>query len=346
MITKKLTPKSYLIKYVYRDVPMKKGRKKKIKEGNFKILSYHEYDKLLEINYNVSQLKKICKYYKLKISGNKPEKIHRIYNYLKYSNYVIKIQKLFRGNMIRKYLDYKGIKFKKEGISNMIDFLTFENTNKINIDQIFCYKDKDNFVYAFDIRSIHNMLLINKEAKNPYNRNTISIETINKLTNMIHLGEMLKRNMKKDMNNDIENLPKEKRLQLKVIKIFQKMDEFGFVTDSKWFLNLNRHRSIKYVRELIDIWTYRLKIPTDMKKKIIPPHGNPFIDIHINNLGIYNNYKLKRTIIKIMERFITTGLDKDAKYLGCQYVLGALTIVSNSAAIALPWVYESFRHQD
>ena len=125
MVTKKLTPKSYLIKYVYRDVPIKKGRKKKIKEGNFKILSYNEYDKLLEINYNVSQLKKICKYYKLKISGNKPEKIHRIYNYLKYSNYVIKIQKLFRGNMVRKYLYYKGIKFKKEGISNTIDFLTF-----------------------------------------------------------------------------------------------------------------------------------------------------------------------------------------------------------------------------
>ena len=41
-----------------------------------------------------------------------------------------------------------------------------------------------------------------------------------------------------------------------------------------------------------------------------------------------------------MERFIITGLDKDAEYLGCQYVLGIDT-VSNSAAIALPWMYES-----
>ena len=37
----------------------------------------------------------------------------------------------------------------------------------------------------------------------------------------------------------------------------------------------------------------QIKNTTDMKRKIIPPHGNPFIDIHINNLGIYNNYKLK-----------------------------------------------------
>ena len=38
----------------------------------------------------------------------------------------------------------------------------------------------------------------------------------------MHLGEILKRNIKKDMNNDIEKLSKEKRLQLKVIKLFQK----------------------------------------------------------------------------------------------------------------------------
>ena len=38
---------------MYRDVPIKKGRKKKIKDVNFKILSYDEYDKLLEFNYNV-----------------------------------------------------------------------------------------------------------------------------------------------------------------------------------------------------------------------------------------------------------------------------------------------------
>ena len=53
------------------------------------------------------------------------------------------------------------------------------------MDQIFCYKDKDNFYYTFDIRSIHNMLLINKEAKNPYNRNPITIDTIDKLTNIL-----------------------------------------------------------------------------------------------------------------------------------------------------------------
>ena len=89
-----MSPKSYLLKNVYKDVPTKKGRKKKIKDENYKILLFEEYEKLLDINYNVSQLKKMCKHYHLKISGNKPEKLRRIYNYLKYSNHAIKIQKL------------------------------------------------------------------------------------------------------------------------------------------------------------------------------------------------------------------------------------------------------------
>ena len=66
------------------------------------------------------------------------------------------------------------------------------------------------------------MLLINKEAKNPYNRNPISINTIDKLTNMLRIADILKRDVKKEMKNDIDKLSKEKKLELKVIKMFQK----------------------------------------------------------------------------------------------------------------------------
>ena len=34
--------------------------------------------------------------------------------------------------------------------------------------------------------------------------------------------------------------------------------------------------------------------------------------------------------------------DKDSRTLGANYILGALTIVSQSAANSLPWLYSSF----
>ena len=71
------------------------------------------------------------------------------------------------------------------------------------------------------------------------------------------------------MDNDIEELPLNKQLDLAAVSIFQKMDDLGFITDSNWFIHLSKIRMIKFVRELIDIWSYRLKIPTTMKRKII-----------------------------------------------------------------------------
>ena len=87
-----------------------------------------DYNTLLTNNYNVKQLKAICKHYKLKVSGNKDEKIHRIYNYLKFSLYSSKIQKVWRGYIIRKLFRLKGIGLKSV---NDTDFLTFEEVNKI-----------------------------------------------------------------------------------------------------------------------------------------------------------------------------------------------------------------------
>jgi hypothetical protein len=342
-----ISPKSYINKNIYeRSLKLKKKRRKKVKDDDFVIPSYNEYNNLLEINYNVQQLKKICKRYKLKVSGNKNEKINRIYNYLKYSNYSIKIQKIYRGYLMRKYIEYKGFKYRKEHINNPRDFLTFQNTKEISFDQLFCYKDVDNFIYGFDVRSIYNMLLLNKTAKNPYNRKKLSMEIVSNVVEMIKLGKILKRNMKVEMKDDIKELPLKKRLDLKTLSIFQKMDGLGFITDPKWFSNLSKVRLIRYIRELIDVWNYRLKIPIETKKQIIPPHGNPFIDIHINKLSVYSMDKLRKVSLKLVDNLISSGVDKDSKYLGTHYVLGSLTLVSYSAACGLPWLYESFRYNN
>tara|TARA_A100001011_G_C14258087_1_gene821012 strand:- start:716 stop:1768 length:1053 start_codon:yes stop_codon:yes gene_type:complete len=344
---KKVSPKSYINKHVYeRSIKYKKKKKRKVKDDDFIIPCYKDYNNLLEINYNVQQLKKICKKYKLKVSGNKSEKIHRIYNYLKYSNYSIKIQKRYRGHLLRRYINCKGIRYKKNKITNPTDFLTFEKTDDINFDQFFCYKDVDNFVYGFDVRSIYNMLLLNKSAKNPYNRKKLEMDTISNVIEMIKLGKILKRGMNVNIKDDIKELSLQKRLDLKTLSIFQKMDELGFITDPKWFSTLSKLRLIRYIRELIDVWSYRLKIPIETKKNIIPPHGNPFIDIHINKLSSYSLDKLKKISLKVIDNLVSSGVDKDSKYLGTHYVLGSLTLVSYPAACALPWMYESFRYNN
>ena len=79
-------------------------KKQKVTNDEFRILNMSEYEQIKIINYSVAQLKETCGFYKLKKSGNKNELIDKIYNHLKYSLYALKIQKIIRGNFMRKYI--------------------------------------------------------------------------------------------------------------------------------------------------------------------------------------------------------------------------------------------------
>jgi hypothetical protein len=50
---------------------------------------------------------------------------------------------------------------------------------------------------------------------------------------------------------------------------------------------------------------------------------------------------VRKIILDIMEKFVNSGIDKDNKCLGAFYILGAITLVNNDAALALPWLYQA-----
>ena len=55
------------------------------------------------------------------------------------------------------------------------------------------------------------------------------------------------------------------------------------------------------------------------------------VGIYINNIP--NNLQIENSVNRI--------LNDESKKMGCYYVLSALTLVSVSAAEALPWLYEA-----
>ena len=71
----KRSPKTFLKECIFDQPPVKKNKKKKVSMDEFEVLSYKQYNELVERNYNVSQLKSMCRFYKQKVSGNKRELI-------------------------------------------------------------------------------------------------------------------------------------------------------------------------------------------------------------------------------------------------------------------------------
>jgi len=321
---------------------MKQREKVAIKQDeNDNEIVQHTTD-IIRQKWNVQQLKTTAKKYKLKISGNKNELKSRIFYHLYYSEHATKIQKLFRGNLQRKYNDLHGPAFfKRELCTNMCDFLSMEEMKTLPYSQFISYKDNDDFIYGFDIISLYNLLVkTGKDAKNPYNRNSISHTMMHTMKHLIKLSKLLK--IPIDIEIEDIQVTQQKSIELRVLDLFQVIDSLGNYSDPAWFLSLNRPALQKFTRELMDIWNYRAQIADEVKKNICPPYGDPFRGYMMHHLyQMQNISQMHLFILPIIEKFVKMGIDKDSKALGAYYVLGALTLVNENAAASLPWLFQS-----
>jgi hypothetical protein len=321
----------------------------KINLENISIPTINNYTEMTRYNFNLSQLKIIAKKYKLKISGNKNQLITRIYSFLYFSSYIIKIQRLFRGNIARKYKLLHGpAAFNRKLCTNNDDFITMEPVEEINYHQFISYKDEDGFIYGFDIISLHNLFLKSKDIesiKNPYNRNIIPESVIKTIKSIIKISKILNIHINLHYEDDIQNVSIEKMLELRALSLFQNIDALGNYSNSQWFLSLSRNQLIKFLRELSDIWIYRAQITPETKRNICPPSGDPFRNLNMHYILTEENMiNVKKVVLEVLEKIVNSGVDKDSKALGACYVLGALTLVNYDAATSIPWLFQSFGH--
>lgn len=327
-----------------------KVKKEKVKKivNKREELSMNNYSTLLVVKYKMDELKKLCTKYKVPKSGNKDELTNRLYEYCKNSVAPLKIQKVFRGFLNRKLHKLQGPALMNRKIcTNDMDFFTMDDMIEIPATQFYSYRDDDNFVYGFDIVSLHN--LIKKEgvqAKNPYNRSDFGNKVKENVTNMIRISKILKIPIDIDIKNDI--VDPAKRMELKILELFQTMNSYGNYANSEWFSQLSRNMHVRFARELVDIWNYRALLTMAKKQEICPPHGTPFLGTpyftNIANNNILNNLSnetLMKYNVQIIENLVKSAVDIDNKMLGTFYVLSALTLVSQPARDAMPWLYEA-----
>jgi len=319
----------------------------KVSDDKIIIPTINTYNDLVYNNYNVTQLKTFSKHYKLKMSGNKPQLHSRLYSFLYFSSYIIKIQKVFRGYLVGKYKSLHGPAIMERKIcTNSDDFVSMEPVEEINFHQFISYKDIDGFVYGFDINSLHNLFLKSSDdLKNPYNRNKIPDNVFKNIRSLIRLGKILKIDINLKFEDDTKHLSSEKTIELKAVSLFQNIDALGNYSNANWFLTLNRNQLIKFIRELMDIWNYRAQLPVETKRNICPPIGDPFRSLSIQYVNTEQNlWNIKKVLLDIVDKLVNSGVDRDSKALGAYYVLGALTLVNIEAATSLPWLFQSVNY--
>lgn len=305
------------------------------------------YRHLLAHKFPVNTLKEFARQYKLRVTGNKQELAHRLFGYLCLSAKATKIQKAFRGALVRKYNALHGPAARNRKLcTNADDFISMEPLEDIHLRQFISYQDPDGFVYGFDIASLHNLFQKSgKQLRNPYNRQIFPSDVIEDILVLIRLGNLLNVPVQLQFEDASQSVSEEKGIALRALSVFQSIDALGNYSDANWFLSLDRNHTMKFLRDLHDIWQYRAQLTHQTKCNICPPFGDPFRNLNVGRLFNETSlWKIKNTLLDVMEPMINHGIDKDSKSLGAYYVLGALTLVSEPCATSLPWLYQSVNY--
>lgn len=315
------------------------------------ILTHNNFRELLKYDkVNLIFLKKNIKRLSLGgISGNKLELFNKLFSHFYYFNYIVKIQALFRGYLNRKLFKLQSLNNKKK-CTNTMDFITLEDTNTIPNDYFYSYSIKHSNqnneqyedVYGFNITSIYINLIKKKDIKNPFTRVLFPDFVKKEVEEFVRLSKVLNKKLNLVMEDDTKNLSIEKKMNFQALELFQSINELNNYSDAKWFLQLSKSNTFRFIKELHDIWEYRAGLSHETKCEYYPPNGDLFSNININIKNFNSEpdiIKMKSKIISILSKFINADTSLENKKTNAMFILSALTLVCPVAAEAMPHYY-------
>ena len=333
---------------------------------NVIILKPVEYEKMKTAKYSLADLRSLCSYYGIKKSGTKPDLTQRIYTFLKQTYFILRIQRNFKTFLSKKYRELCGPGYLHiSKCVNDTDFYTFYKLSNIKPMELFTYLDSDNKIYGFHIASIFHLIITSYPTiTNPYNRNVISSSIIKNVYEKLIYGSLMgfrvSVKLDDDDNNDDNNnddycstnvavgvpvISREKQEELFIVDLFQHINTLGNYSDSDWFIALQRDELVRFIRNVHDIWYYRANLSQEMKERICPPHGNPFVlhnvHVNLNVITLLTTPEIRTICVSVIDRMTRRGAAREDQCLGAFYVLATLTIVNQDARNALPWLYEA-----
>ena len=255
----------------------------------------------------------------------------------------VRIQEWYRKRRGLFFVKRHGIGYWDRSIlTNDSDFFSTDPMSDVQGIMFLSYVDSHNHVYGFDIRSIHSLYdraqKNNETPINPFTRNEFPDRFTNRVNTLVSV--LRRRKISIEWVQLMPSTP-EQQLHMKIVDLFNKIDELNYYSSPDWFIGLTHFGQIRFYRELYDIWNVRAGLSRQQKEMIVPNFQtavfkhSPWL---ISDQSMAHVQKINMNTIRIL---ITSAEDKNDRILGAMYVITALTIVCKQARNAYPWLYES-----
>ena len=248
---------------------------------------------------------------------------------------------------LRAYKQYGPAYFCRELCTNDSDFFSTEPIQDISGGYFISYKDPDNHVYGFDVRSAHTLIYrartSGESAMNPFTRSAFPTVFLRSVGAQVRW--LARRKMPTEWAPLAPPTP-EQQVRMKVVDLFNKIDELNYYSSPDWFLDLDQRGQRHLYTTLHDIWTHRAGLSMTQKASLVPQFQHRLFrhpPWAIRDLPLETIQRLNMATIRML---ITSAADRNDRILGAMYVVTALTVVNTNARTAYPWLYESVAEEE
>jgi hypothetical protein len=225
---------------------------------------------------------------------------------------------------------------------NDCDFFSTESLTDISNAMFYSYKDADNHIYGFDIRSIYTLIyrarLSGETAKNPFTRTELPTKISKQIST---LAKFLQRHKISTEWAPLVPPTPEQQMRMKIVDIFTKINELNYYSSPDWFIDLDVENQRNFYNNMYEIWTYRANLSMAQKNLIVPGFANKLFRTPRWALADKDLESLQKLNLSVIRTLIESASDRNDRILGAMYVISALTLVCNTARTAYPWLYET-----
>jgi len=254
-----------------------------------------------------------------------------------------KIQRFWRLAAPLKNFFYKGPAANNLALStNDTELYSLEPIGRIPVPYIFSVADSRKHIWTFDIRTLIHGMGAGAPVKNPYIRETLGDAAMQRLHARI---TWLRKRKYHILHVNTDTLTEEQVWNQKILDAFLKIEALGYYANCDWFHGLSRYELMLFYKQIFILWEWKLGLMPSEKESIVPGHiaYGPQRLFRFSPGEHLDKDKgwWQRTILALIESFVTRSSDTEQQKLGALYVLMGLVQVSRDAAYALPWILEA-----
>ena len=266
-----------------------------------------------------------------------------------------KVHAFFVSSIIRILCKQKGPGyFNRMKSSNPEDFHSFELIKNIHRKDFHSFYE-NKIIFSFHTNSLMELVKCENKKKNPAtNQSANQVNQATKQSNQVKMMEIPKnpytgkripkytfkyicRKIEMEFTVSENKISEDQKVKIKLERLFQHIDSFGYITNLNWFLDMNLHALRQWYRLGEDLWNYRAQL-TDIQKRDIAPMDAPFT-ISLNEVyRIHTRRTLQKIVLNQIENLIMYGENSTTQSLGCIYVLMIFTQTNSNIAEALPGI--------